>query len=166
MLIVNPDRRAMCPASLDRLPGQNMTSCGSRETEETALAVMASTSWSARATMTATPVANNPTVSRKRRASMGSSALLIACGGRAESLVPTFLHECPDFLGTLLDLRGMAGHECARHANRIAEEKPLVQHLASRERRDRSVPRQAEEGDAIECLRTGGLVVLPDVLDE
>src|SRR5579859_319375 len=44
MLMEKPLRLATCWANLDFLPGQNITSIGSSDNEETALAVMASTS--------------------------------------------------------------------------------------------------------------------------
>src|SRR3954471_18335172 len=75
MLIVNADRLDRCRARLERLLGQNMTSMGSSETDETALAVMARTSSPALATITATPVANIPMVLRNCRASGAAMVL-------------------------------------------------------------------------------------------
>jgi len=93
---------------LDFLPGQNITSIGSSDKDDTALAVMASTSSPAWATMTATPVANSPRVSRNRRASGGECGRDTGLTDRPEGFVPALLHEGTHFLGILLDLRAMA----------------------------------------------------------
>ena len=117
---------------LDLLPGQNIDELGSSETEETALTVMACTSSPARATMTATPVANSPMMSRKRRASGAAWALLMSfthCpigGMRRECFVLAFFDERSNFLGVLLNLSGVTRDQRSGHAYRIAEEEALV----------------------------------------
>src|SRR6185436_3465147 len=127
-----PDMSVSAWANRVFLPGQNSTSMGSSEAELTAFAVMASTSSPARATMTATPVANRPMVSRNRRGSRAVEAWLIAASsGRASTLSPECLvtilfDERADLLRILLNLRVVSGHQCAGHADRITEEEPLV----------------------------------------
>src|SRR5579863_4575205 len=145
MLMEKPDRLATCCASLDFLPGQNITSIGSSDTDETALAVMASTSPPAWATTTATPVANSPMVLRNWRPSGGECGRgspgtpwswvrrVTGLSSRPEGFVPALLHEGAHFLGILLDVRAVARDECARHTDRISEKETLIQHLAAGE---------------------------------
>ena len=68
------------------------------------------------------------------------------------------LDKSAHFLGVLLYLHRVARHEGPGHSDGIPEEEPLVQHLAARERRDRSIPGEAEQGNAVERTRsaTGG----------
>src|SRR5262245_46992631 len=61
-------------AKRDFLFGQNSTIIGSSETDDTAFAVIATTSSPAGAHTTATPVANRPMVSRNWRGSGGGAA--------------------------------------------------------------------------------------------
>ncbi len=72
--MVKPARVSRWLAKRDFLFGQNSTIIGSSDTDDTAFAVIATTSSPAGAHTTATPVANNPMVSRNWRGSGGGDA--------------------------------------------------------------------------------------------
>src|SRR6185312_16825465 len=128
-LIVKLERRPTSAASRVVLPGQNSTSIGSSDTADTAFTVMACTSSPARATATATPVANRPSVSRYRRASSGGEDLLTAWMPRRTPRLgqPSRMHAPSRHTAE----SGNYGRRRARrHADRVAEEEALVKHLA------------------------------------
>src|SRR5215831_17840688 len=88
-----------------------------------------------------------------------------ACG-TGERFVAAFLDERLYGVRVLPNLGSMIGDERARHANRIAEEEPLVENLSRSKRRERCIPGEAEERDSVEGLGARSLVVAFDVLDQ
>src|SRR6202789_2945864 len=169
--MANPSARCSRCEKRARFAGQNNTNIGSSDSDDTALAVIACISPSMVVEITATPVANKPSVSRK---AFGSNVAfksdcplrvrLSVRGG--ERLVPAFAHERAHAFRVLLNLGLVTRDQCTGHANRIAEEEALVEHLSRCESRHGGIPRQPKQRNSVERFRASCLVIPLDVLHE